>query len=99
MVCLSNWNPSRWTSCSISPGIPRAGSRGRGWVGRRFAFTCKDEAIRMGAEEARYLRQEGYASSEEHLWDELRRIDQLVRAQTVRWLYTIGQDKDERSWG
>ena len=26
-----------------------------------------------------------YGDSEEHLWDELRRIDQMVRAQTVRW--------------
>lgn len=40
-----------------------------------------------------------YASSDEHLWDELRRIDQLVRAQTVRWWLTIGAAKPERLWG
>ncbi len=40
-----------------------------------------------------------YASSEQHLWDELRRIDQLVRAQTLRWRLTIGAAKPERRWG
>jgi AAA+ superfamily predicted ATPase len=40
-----------------------------------------------------------YASSDEHLWDELRRIDQLVRAQTVRWRLTIGAGKPEHLWG
>src|SRR5947209_14719436 len=40
-----------------------------------------------------------YASSEQHLWDELRRVDQLVRAQTIRWRMTIGAAKPERRWG
>jgi AAA+ superfamily predicted ATPase len=40
-----------------------------------------------------------YTSSDEHLWDELRRIDQLVRAQTVRWRLTIGETKPDHLWG
>jgi hypothetical protein len=32
-----------------------------------------------------------YATSDEHLWDELRRIDCYLRAQVVRWEYTHGQ--------
>ncbi|MBS1789196.1 MAG: ATP-binding protein [Acidobacteria bacterium] len=40
-----------------------------------------------------------YTCGEEHLWDELRRIDQLVRAQTLRWRLTIGESKPERLWG
>ncbi len=42
---------------------------------------------------------QGYATSEEHLWDELRRIDLLVRAYTVRWRSTIGKYKPEHLWG
>jgi AAA+ superfamily predicted ATPase len=37
--------------------------------------------------------------SAEHLWDELRRVDQLVRAQTVRWKQTIAETKPDRLWG
>ena len=40
-----------------------------------------------------------YTSSEEHLWDALCRIDQLVRAQTVRWRRTIADHKPENLWG
>ncbi len=40
-----------------------------------------------------------YASSEQHLWDELRRIDFLIRAQTVRWRLTIGASKPPQLWG
>ncbi len=40
-----------------------------------------------------------YAGSDEHVWDQLRRIDQLVRAQTVRWRLTIGASKPEQWWG
>src|SRR5262245_41624417 len=40
-----------------------------------------------------------YTSSEEHLWDELRRIDLLVRAQTVRWWLTIAASKPQKWWG
>jgi AAA+ superfamily predicted ATPase len=40
-----------------------------------------------------------YADSAEHLWDELRRVDQLVRAQTVRWWLTIGAAKPDHLWG
>ncbi|HYH84226.1 MAG TPA: AAA family ATPase [Pyrinomonadaceae bacterium] len=40
-----------------------------------------------------------YTSSDEHLWDELRRIDQLVRALTVRWRMTVGASKPEYLWG
>ncbi|MCG8353896.1 MAG: AAA family ATPase [Chloroflexales bacterium] len=40
-----------------------------------------------------------YNSSAEHLRDELCRIDQLVRAQTVRWWMTIAVDKPEHLWG
>ena len=40
-----------------------------------------------------------YASSDEHLWEELRRIDLLVRAQTIRWRLTIAATKPEQLWG
>jgi ATPase family associated with various cellular activities (AAA) len=40
-----------------------------------------------------------YASSNEHLWEELRRIDLLLRAQTVRWRLTIAATKPEELWG
>jgi AAA+ superfamily predicted ATPase len=40
-----------------------------------------------------------YRTSDEHLWDELRRIDQYVRAQTIRWRMTIGANKPEDLWG
>jgi SpoVK/Ycf46/Vps4 family AAA+-type ATPase len=40
-----------------------------------------------------------YASSDEHLWDELRRLDQLVRAETVRWRSTIAAHKPQHLWG
>jgi SpoVK/Ycf46/Vps4 family AAA+-type ATPase len=45
------------------------------------------------------LPPEAYAGNEEHLWDELRRIDQLIRAQTLRWRLTIGESKPSRLWG
>lgn len=41
----------------------------------------------------------GYASSREHLMDELWRIDQYVHAQIVRWRETIAQHKPEQQWG
>lgn len=40
-----------------------------------------------------------YASSDEHLWEELRRIDLLIRAQTIRWRLTIAATKPEQLWG
>src|SRR5437762_6430383 len=40
-----------------------------------------------------------YESSREHLSDALARIDQLVRAQTVRWRLAIAQNKPEELWG
>ena len=40
-----------------------------------------------------------YASSMEHLEDELQRIDYLVRAQTVRWRLSVGASKPEHLWG
>jgi hypothetical protein len=40
-----------------------------------------------------------YASSDEHLHDELRRIDLLIRAQTIRWQTTIASTKPEQLWG
>jgi hypothetical protein len=40
-----------------------------------------------------------YASSEQHLWDELQRVDQFVRAQTVRWRLTVGASKPDEQWG
>jgi AAA+ superfamily predicted ATPase len=40
-----------------------------------------------------------YQDSNEHLWDELERIDQLVRAQTLRWQLTVGANKPENLWG
>src|SRR3569832_2494131 len=40
-----------------------------------------------------------YASSDEHLQDELCRIDLLIRAQTVRWRMTIAASKPEQLWG
>lgn len=40
-----------------------------------------------------------YDSSDEHLWDELSLIDQLVRAQTVFWRLMLGQHKPPHLWG
>jgi hypothetical protein len=40
-----------------------------------------------------------YAGSDEHLWDELRRVDQLVRAQVVRWRATVAATKPAQLWG
>ncbi len=40
-----------------------------------------------------------YAHSQEHLADELARIDQLIRAQTVRWRLTVAAAKPEHLWG
>jgi hypothetical protein len=40
-----------------------------------------------------------YSSSEEHLWDELCRVEHLVRAHTERWRLTLGENKPERLWG
>jgi hypothetical protein len=37
----------------------------------------------------------GYANSEEHLWDELQRIDQYVRAQAERRQYTLSEEEAE----
>jgi AAA+ superfamily predicted ATPase len=42
---------------------------------------------------------EAYGDSLEHLWDELARIDQLVRAQTVRWRLTVAATKPAHLWG
>ncbi|MGD9081600.1 MAG: hypothetical protein PVG96_19800, partial [Desulfobacterales bacterium] len=42
---------------------------------------------------------EAYTSSDEHLWDELSRIDLLVRAQTILWRQTIAAVKPQRFWG
>jgi hypothetical protein len=41
----------------------------------------------------------GYASSLEHLADELARADQLVRAQTERWRRSIASTKPDEAWG
>ncbi len=40
-----------------------------------------------------------YGSNEEHLWQALAWVEQLVRAQTVRWHETIAVGKPERLWG
>ena len=40
-----------------------------------------------------------YLSSEEHLWDELCRVEQFVRAHVERWRLTLGESKPERLWG
>jgi hypothetical protein len=41
----------------------------------------------------------GYASSLEHLAEELARADQLVRAQTQRWRESIASTKPDDKWG
>jgi hypothetical protein len=33
------------------------------------------------------------------LWDDLARVDALVRAQTVRWRGTVGESKPAKYWG
>lgn len=40
-----------------------------------------------------------HGNRDEHLWAELERIDQLVRAATVRWRAMIAEHKDPRLWG
>ena len=68
------------------------------------------QAAQLAAEAGNGLRQASqiphqaprsgpYASSEEHLWDELSRIDYLVRAETLRWLLTIAQGRPPHLWG
>ena len=41
----------------------------------------------------------GYATSVQHLEDELARIDRFVRAATLVWRQTLGQTKPQRLWG
>jgi AAA+ superfamily predicted ATPase len=41
----------------------------------------------------------GYATSIAHLMDHLRRIDQRVKAQVIRWRNTIAATKPENLWG
>src|SRR5947208_16798253 len=40
-----------------------------------------------------------YSSNAEHIRDELARIDQLVRAQVIRWRNSITPDKPPEDWG
>lgn len=40
-----------------------------------------------------------YSNDREHLDDELRRVDSLVRAQALRWKLTIAATKPESLWG
>jgi hypothetical protein len=42
---------------------------------------------------------EGYANNAAYLHDELRRMDTLVRAATVRWRHLLGQHKQPQDWG
>jgi len=44
-------------------------------------------------------RASGYSRGPEHLWDELRRVDQLVRAHTVHWKRMVADQKPNRLWG
>ncbi|MCP4653866.1 MAG: hypothetical protein GY856_00460, partial [bacterium] len=63
----------------------------------RDGFEKAIEGVAVAADE---LASSGpYRGSEEHLGDELRRIDQLVRAQTVRWRLTLAACKPENLWG
>jgi ATPase family associated with various cellular activities (AAA) len=41
----------------------------------------------------------GYPTSREHLHDELRRVDWLIRAQVVRWRATLADTKPSELWG
>jgi AAA+ superfamily predicted ATPase len=45
------------------------------------------------------IPQTPYTDSQAHVWDELLRIDQLVRAQTIRWHMTIAASKPDHLWG
>jgi hypothetical protein len=45
------------------------------------------------------LGQGPYKRSDKHLWDELLRVDQLVRARTRTWRRTIGASKSDDLWG
>lgn len=40
-----------------------------------------------------------YERSQEHLNDELRRLDRLIRAATHRWHYQLARHKDAEDWG
>jgi AAA+ superfamily predicted ATPase len=40
-----------------------------------------------------------YLDSRDHLWDELARVDQLVKAATVAWRSSIAADKPPHLWG
>jgi AAA+ superfamily predicted ATPase len=57
------------------------------------------EAEEVEDGETFHLPKRGYASSAEHMSDELRRIDLLVRAQVVRWQHLLAAHKPEDLWG
>ena len=40
-----------------------------------------------------------YATSLEHIYDELRRIELFVRAQVERWRLAIGEVRVDTQWG
>lgn len=40
-----------------------------------------------------------YSRSIDHVWNELARIDLLIRAQLVRWRALLGEDKPSEEWG
>ena len=40
-----------------------------------------------------------YATNLEHLYDELRRVELLVRAQVERWRRAVGEDRVDTEWG
>lgn len=69
------------------------GAAGRPAIGQALSGLARGVFGPRAGEYAPYL------SSSEHLWDELRRIDLLVRAQTVRWRMTVGASKPENLWG
>ncbi|HEY0606888.1 MAG TPA: ATP-binding protein [Herpetosiphonaceae bacterium] len=46
-----------------------------------------------------HMEQGPYTRSEQHLWDALRRIDQLIRVQTLHWRLTLGATKSDDMWG
>src|SRR5258708_1273752 len=106
--------PSSRAGISLRPRAHRASAAiairyrpGNGWLlPGRPAPPGSDSFLRifppgsgMTASAPAVNRGDGYCNNQEHLQEELRRIDLLIRAHTVRWRGTVGKYKPEQLWG
>ena len=89
IVAKDGWSPST----ADGPGAPQedkdsGDDRPADWLAGPSFFATERQATT-----------DGYRNNDEHLWDHLARVDQLVRAQTVRWHRTIAEHKPGHLWG